>query len=247
LTWQRVAQYHLARFPLEILICDSVAKDANELANMLAESGFDVRSAVFTCPQQAYNYIKSGAIVDVCFLGILMPAMNGIKFAEKLRESNFIGEIVFVSESNNFASQSYLVGAFNYMLKPLTLEAVNDVMNALQNLRINKDRSGLPIKIRKAAMVIPFRDISYIEASKHNVHIKLLNKTMLKVHSSFGEIARQVLLDNRFAQIHRSFIVNLNEIKDFVNNEVIMRCDKTIPISKGYLQVRGRIVKLALK
>jgi DNA-binding LytR/AlgR family response regulator len=228
---------------MNVLICDDIAKDANELADMLASSGNETQTAVFTCPWEAYNHIKSGVMVDVCFLDILMPAMNGIKLAEKMRESNFAGEIVFLTTSNTFASQSYRVKAFDYMLKPPTHERVNEVMGALQSMQANEDRSGLFIKAQGVARIIPFHEISYVEADKHTVFINLLDKSIIKVYSSLSEITEQVLLDKRFLQCHRSFIVNLNEIKTISNNEVFMRGGKIIPVSKRYSQVKDEIIK----
>jgi DNA-binding LytR/AlgR family response regulator len=232
---------------MNILICDDIAQNANELAGIVAESGPEAQTVVFTCPWQAYNYIKSGVVVDVCFLDIIMPAMSGIKLAEKLRENNFTGEIVFLTTSNSFASQSYQVKAFDYLVKPPTREKISDVISALQNMRANEDRNGLSVRTQGVAMLIPFCDISYIEADKHNVYIKLLNKSTTKVYSSFSEITEQILPDNRFVQCHRSFIVNLNEIKTIVKNEVIMRNGKTIPISKGFMQVKEKIIKWIFK
>jgi DNA-binding LytR/AlgR family response regulator len=228
---------------VNILICDDIAKDATELEDMLAESGCEAQTMVFTCPWEAYNHIKSGVMVDVCFLDILMPAMNGIKLAEKMRESNFAGEIVFLTTSNGFACQSYRVKAFDYMLKPPTHERVNEVMNALQNLRANEDRDGLFIKAQGVARIIPFHEISYIEVDKHTVYINLLDKSIIDVYSSLSEITERVLQDKRFLQCHRSFIVNLNEIKTITNNEILMRSSKTIPISKRFAQVKDKIIK----
>jgi DNA-binding LytR/AlgR family response regulator len=228
---------------MNILICDDVAKDANELAAMLAELAFEIQISVFTCPWQAYNYIKSGVVVDLCFLDILMPAMNGIKFAEKLRESSFAGEIVFLTMSNNFANQSYRVKAFGYMLKPLNREKVINVINSLQNMRANEDKNKLLVKTQGVAMAIPFCDISYVESDRHNVYINLLSKPAVRVYSSFAEIAERLLLDKRFVQCHRSFLINLNEVKTIENNDVAMKSEKKIPISKGYFPVKDIIVK----
>jgi DNA-binding LytR/AlgR family response regulator len=112
-----------------LLICDDMKKDATELATMLTEHDFKVQTSIFTCPNKAFDYVSSGAPVDVCFLDIIMPEMNGIELAEKLRVNNFKGEIVFLTTSNNFAQQSYSVKAFDYLIKPITCEN-------LKNLRL---------------------------------------------------------------------------------------------------------------
>jgi DNA-binding LytR/AlgR family response regulator len=232
---------------MNVLICDDIAKEANGLAAKIAESGFETHISVFTCPWQAFNYIQSGKAVDVCFLDIIMPEMNGIKLAEKLRDSNFTGEIVFLTTSNNFASQSYMVKAFDYLLKPIACEKLNGIMNALQNLRANVDKNGLSVKMNGAVSIIPFRDISHIEADRHIVYINLLDKSVTKTYVAFSKIMEQALSDSRFVKCHRSYIVNLGEIKTILNDEIIMRNNERIPISKGFSQVKDEMIKQMFK
>jgi DNA-binding LytR/AlgR family response regulator len=227
---------------MNILICDDMAKDANELAAMLASLGYEIQISIFADPFKALRYIQSGAFVDVCFLDIVMPEMSGIKLAEKLREIHYAGEIVFLTTFNSFASQSYQVRAFSYMLKPVNGEKLNSVMNALQNMQANAE-NGLSVKMHGAASVIPFRDIAYVEASHNAICINLLDKSVIKVYVAIGKITQQLLQDGRFDRCHRSFIVNLSEVKTVENNEVVMKSGKNIPISKGYLQVKSKIVK----
>jgi DNA-binding LytR/AlgR family response regulator len=176
-----------------------------------------------------------------------MPSLSGIKLAEKMRNDNFLGEIVFLTTSNGFASQAYHVKAFDYMLKPPTQERVNEVINTLRKLQANEDRDGLFIKSQGVASIIPFREISYVEADKHSIGIIQVDNSVLRVYSSWLEMTKQILLDRRFLQCHRSFVVNLNEIKTMTNNEIIMRTGKVIPVSKGYSQVRDKIIKWMFK
>ncbi|MDR2593178.1 MAG: LytTR family DNA-binding domain-containing protein [Fibromonadaceae bacterium] len=229
---------------MNILICDDMEEDANRLATLIAESGFDVQTMVFTCPFASLDYFRSGGGIDACFLDIIMPKMNGIKLAEKLRENNFANDIVFLTTSNDFASQSYQVQAFDYLLKPLTCEKVNNVIDKLKKSRENADKAGLSVTTTQGvAMFIHFRDISHAEVIKHNVYIKLLDKSIIKIYTSFSKITEQLLLDSRFAKCHCSYIVNLGEIKAMAYNEIIMKNGSKIPISKGYWQIKDKILK----
>jgi DNA-binding LytR/AlgR family response regulator len=223
-----------------------MVKDANGLAAMLASCGFEIQISIFTDPFKTLKHIQSGASVDVCFLDIVMPDMNGIKLAEKLRESKFAGAIIFLTTFNNFASQSYQVKAFSYMLKPVSCEKLSSVMKALQDLQA-KDESCLSVKTHGTASVIPFKDISYVEANHNAISIYLQDKSVVKMYVALGKVTEQLLQDNRFDRCHRSFIVNLNEIKTIANNELVLKCGKSIPISKGYLQVKNKIVKWMFK
>jgi DNA-binding LytR/AlgR family response regulator len=230
-----------------ILICDDIEKDANELATMLARHDFKFQTSIFTCPNKAFGYVSSGAPVDLCFLDIIMPETNGIELAEKLRATNFKGEIVFLTSSNNFAQQSYNVRAFDYLLKPITCESVKNLMNALQNFWTETDKRGLFAKTHGATKFIPFRNISYVEANDHYMNINLLDNSIIEVHATLSEITEQLLSDSRFVKCHRSYIVNLNEIITIKKDDVIVGNSIKIPISKGYLHVKDKINKWAFQ
>jgi len=228
---------------MNILVCDDMKEDADRLAALIALSGFEAQTVIFTCPRQALDYFCSGATIDACFLDIIMPKMNGIKLAEKLRENNFANNIVFLTTSNDFASQSYQVQAFDYLLKPLTSEKVNNIMGKLKKSQESEDNAGLSIVTRGVARFVLFRDISHVEVIRHIVYIKLLDKSIIKIYAVFGKIEKQLLADSRFAKCHRSYIVNLNEIKTMINSELTMKNDSKIPISRSYSQVKDKIVK----
>jgi DNA-binding LytR/AlgR family response regulator len=232
---------------MNILICDDIKKDADKLAVLIAESGFEAQTAVFTCPRQALDYFRSGADIDACFLDIIMPKMNGIELAEKLRENNFANALVFLTTSNDFASQSYKVQAFDYLLKPLTGEKVNNIMSKLKKSQENIDKAGLPVTTQGVSRFIQFRDISHVEVIKHSVYVKLLDKSIIKLYTTFNKITEQLLADSRFARCHRSYIVNIDEIKALANNELIMKNGTKIPISRGYSQVKDKMLKWMFK
>jgi len=232
---------------MNILVCDDMKEDADRLAALIALSGFEAQTAVFTCPRQALDYFLSGANIDVCFLDIIMPKMNGIKLAEKLRDNNFANNIVFLTTSNDFASQSYQVQAFDYLLKPLTGEKVNNIMSKLKKSWENADKAGLSVVTQGAAKFVLFRNISHVEVINHIVYIKLLDKSIIKMYVAFGKIEEQLLADSRFAKCHRSYIVNISEIMTMGNNELTMKNCSKIPISRSYSQVKDKIVKWMFK
>jgi DNA-binding LytR/AlgR family response regulator len=228
---------------MNILVCDDMKEDADKVTDLIAQSGFEAQMAVFTCPSQALDYFCSGADIDACFLDIVMPEMNGIKLAEKLRENSFAKDIVFLTTSNDFASQSYQVQAFDYLLKPLTLEKVSNVMGKLKKSQENADKAGLTVVTQSTARFVLFRDISHVEVIRHMIYIELLDKSIIKMYAAFSKIEKQFLEDSRFAKCHRSYIVNLNEIMTMVNNELTMKNGSKIPISRSYSQVKDKIVK----
>ena len=106
---------------MNILICDDQKNDADALASLLHESGFDIKTALFANGREALDHVRTGPPADVCFLDIIMPEMSGVELAKKLRSLGYGGEIVFLTSSNDFARESYQVKAFDYLIKPPSL------------------------------------------------------------------------------------------------------------------------------
>jgi len=232
---------------MNILICDDIKEDADRLAALIAESGIEAQTAVFTDTRKALDYFRSGSNIDACFLDIIMPKMNGIMFAEKLREDNFAKQIIFLTTSNDYASQSYQVQAFDYLLKPLTNEKVNNVMDRLKKSQEEADKTGLSVVERSVSRFLQFRDISYVEVADHTVYIRLKDKSVIKIYGTFNKITEQLLLDGRFARCHRSYVVNLDEIKTIANKELTMKNGLKVPLSRSYLQVKDKMLKRIFK
>jgi DNA-binding LytR/AlgR family response regulator len=180
---------------------------------------------------------------DLCFLDIVMPVMDGIELAENLRKGGFSGEIVFLTSSNDYAKESYRVKAFDYLGKPPTPKSVRDVLAALEETRKNADRKGLPVKTQGGATFVLFRDISHAEVIDHIVHIRLCNGDVIKAYTTFAEFTGELLSDSRFVQCHRSFIVNVSDIKTVSSRDVLMKGGARVPVSKGYAPVKKTMMK----
>ena len=79
-----------------------------------------------------------------------------------------------------------------------------------------------------------FKDISHVEVIRHNVYFRLNDGKEIQISGVFSEIVPRLLADKRFAQCHRSFVVNMDAISGIQGNTAIMSCGKNIPISKNY-------------
>jgi DNA-binding LytR/AlgR family response regulator len=226
--------------PVNILICDDMKNEADKLTGILRDLGFE--PIVFSSSNDALIYFRSGAAADVCFLDIVMPEMNGIALAEKLRADGFAGEIVFLTNSNDYAHQSYKVNAFSYLLKPPTPESVATVLDDLESARKSADKDGISIKTTGAVRFILFRNISHAEVIDHTVYIRLINGSEIPVYAKLSEIAETLLKDRRFVQCHRSYIVNMSDIGSYANGRIVMQGGAVIPISRGYADIKDRLL-----
>ena len=70
-------------------------------------------------------------IYDVYFLDILIRDMNGIELGKILKQKNEKCEIIYITDQRNYGPQTYEVKAFNYLLKPINIEEINDTLDRL--------------------------------------------------------------------------------------------------------------------
>lgn len=229
---------------MNILICDDMQREIDRLTSLLDKPGFDRLSAYavntvgFTSGVDALAYVRSGKMVDVCFLDIVMPEMSGIDLAKALRRDGFKSEIVFLSTSKEYGPETYLVKAFGYLLKPPTPDAVRKILAGIENARKAVDTDGIKVKEKGAVRSLLYRDISYAEVVNHKVFYWLTDGKNVEVTATFGETAPQLLRDKRFVQCHNSFIVNMNEVSSIIGREVITRGGARLPLSRSFSDLK---------
>jgi len=221
---------------MNILILDDKTEETTRLSRLLR--GLGVEPIVFHDGRDALDYVRGGARVDVCFLDIVMPKISGIQTARELRSFGYTDAIVFLSSSKEYGPESYQVKAFDYLIKPPSSESVKGVLEKIENARKNADTAGITVKTKSATRFIRYSDISHIEAVKHFVCFRLMDKNTVEVYAAFGEYADALLTDARFIRCHRSYIVNMDEISEIAASYILMRTGARIPVSRSFANVK---------
>jgi len=219
---------------MNILICDDICDEAAKLEKIIKESGFEANYIFFDNGADALAYIKSGIKVNVCFLDIIMPGMKGTELASLLRKANYSGEIVFLSTSNDYAAEAFEVGAFFYLVKPPNAQKVAKVLNDIAESKKSADTAGIPISTSKITEFLRFREISFIEVINNKVYFRLLDGREIVLYCTLNEVLPQLLADERFAQCHRSYVVNMDAITQIHGKEIIFKCGRKAPVSRSY-------------
>lgn len=174
--------------------------------------------------------------IDLIFLDIQMPDLNGIELARVLDKGADKPRIIFTTAYNQFALEGYKVDALDYLLKPFNYEeflraaqkALNyaELLNkpAAQTVAVNEtehaDDKYLFLKVEYQLVRIALDDILYIEGLKDyvKVHLKNADKAVLSLTSL--KALEEKLPSKRFMRIHRSFIVALDKITSMTKNSV---------------------------
>ena len=234
---------------MNILICDDMRDEAQKLEKAVKEADFEANMTYFEKGADVLNYIKTCTHIDLCFLDIIMPEMNGIELAKNMRSAGFSGKIAFLTTSNDYGSESYQVRAYSYLLKPVQKEDVAKLLNKIKNDTTTEDttqpkqRTGIKIETRNMTRFVYFDEISFVEVINKNVIFRLLDGDEIVIFASLSEILPQLMADGRFAQCHRSYVVNMDAITQIRNKEIFLRCGKKVPISRSYNDFNNKYFK----
>lgn len=186
----------------------------------------------------ALEYISSNK-VNLIFVDINMPDLNGMDLVKSLKEKPYI---IFTTAYSEYAIEGFKVDAIDYLLKPIGynnfLKAVNKVKSLfdlieLQSEPIKTTKDHIFVKSEYKLRRIELSEIKYIEGMHEYVRIFLINDKPVMTLLSMKSIAEQLPSD-RFMRVHRSFIVNLERIEVIARNRIIFDKNVYIPVSEQY-------------
>lgn len=178
--------------------------------------------------------------VDLIFVDINMPGLNGIDFVKKLQSRVLV---IFTTAYSQYAVESYKVDAVDYLLKPIDYDSflraaskANEWFTLMQQTPAHEFKANnnfLFLKSEYKIIRINIADIKYIEGMREYVRIHFDNRKPVMSLLSMKSIEQQ-LANKQFMRVHRSYIVNLNKVTIIERNRIIFDPDVYIPISDQY-------------
>ncbi|MCD7972177.1 MAG: LytTR family DNA-binding domain-containing protein [Candidatus Azobacteroides sp.] len=188
----------------------------------------------------------SANMVDLIFLDIQMPGVNGIDFAKTIPRNTLV---IFTTAFSEYALDSYEVDALDYLVKPIEYDRFwksVDKAFSYHTLLINEEKERIEdimddfffVKSERKYLKINYNDILFVEALKDYVVIHLCDKKIIT--KMYLKTIQDLLPETIFFRINRSYIVNLKYIDSFDNNDVFTR-NNEIAIGNGFRDAFFRI------
>jgi two-component system response regulator LytT len=222
---------------LKALVVDDEQLAREEICFLLAQvEGVEVVG-------QAGNGIEAIGLIedlspDVIFLDVQMPGMNGFEVARQMLGRESAAEIVFVTAYDQYAIEGFQVNAVDYLLKPVDVarleQAVQRTRRRLQSDRTrpalaNEDlerivklvterqsrRERLAVKIGERVMLVDADDLIFASLADDVITVVAGNLTGTSNYRSLDELQER-LDPSVFWRVHRSYLVNINKIKEIV-------------------------------
>lgn len=185
-------------------------------------------------PTKALITLKENAI-DLMFLDIKMPKLNGLDMLRLVDDSP---EVIVTSAYSEYALESYDLKVCDYLLKPFRLDRfIQATEKAVANHKVKlnitqEDNDKLFVKVDRRFVQIAIDEIQYLESYGNYVKIW----TVDKCHVTPGTLSsyEDSLAASTFFKIHKSFLVNKENIDFLEGNMLKMKNGNQISISKNY-------------
>ncbi|HET6936797.1 MAG TPA: LytTR family DNA-binding domain-containing protein [Candidatus Angelobacter sp.] len=188
------------------------------------------------------------------FLDIQMPEMDGFSVLQSLKLSP-MPLVIFVTAFDHYAVKAFEAHALDYLLKPFSRQRFGDaLLRAKDHLRQRQGaayegkltemmqqlaarRNSLPLRTRGRLVFVPMQEIDWLEADANYVRVHAGQETHI-VREKIGDL--EAKLDPQvFLRVHRSFIVNVDRIRELVPCDgsgyiVVLRGGKEVPCGRTY-------------
>lgn len=191
-------------------------------------------AASFRNTIEAFEYLGKNR-VDLLFLDIEMPLVNGLHFLKALTEPP---PTIFTTAYKQYAYDGFELNAIDYLLKPFSYERfVKAVQKAVSSSATTQQqqRKTLLIKDRQGSQLINQSDITYVEGFGDYVKIHTAQQTYVTYHTLKKLL--QKLDADLFIQVHRSHIVNKTEVSRIMHDALILHDQTFLPLGQLYKKV----------
>lgn len=191
--------------------------------------------------------------IDILFLDVEMPQLNGFELLDQLGNIEF--DVIFTTAYSEYALQAFKNKAFNFLLKPVDIDELRDVLSdwrkdhqkkhylmdelAVRELlaKVKNDgfvKSKIAIPTVHGFEFIKTEDILYCKSENNYTNIFLQNGEKKLISKTLKDVEK-TLVNHMFLRIHQSFLINPKYLKQYNKNDggyVIMDDGHSLPVSK---------------
>jgi DNA-binding LytR/AlgR family response regulator len=173
--------------------------------------------------------------VDVMFLDINMPVIDGLSFLKSLKNPP---AVIITTAYPEHALEGFDLDVTDYLLKPISFErflkAVNKVIDLhrpQQTAETDNNEEFMFMKVDSKLVKVNYADIIYVEGMKDYLKVFVKDK-LLVIHQTMKRF-EELLPKTKFIRVHKSYIISLRAVSSITGNTVEI-AGKEIPIGANY-------------
>ncbi len=216
---------------MRVAIVDDEASFAQTLAHFCSsyqkECGEEIAVTIYDNPIDFLEKYKADA--DVIFMDILMPQMNGMECARRLRQQDENVILCFVTSMAKYAVQGYEVGAIDFIIKPVNYDEFFMKMSRIVRIFRRQASAAILVSSRNEVRRIDLRDLVYVEVYNHSL-IYHTTDGDIEVYGKLSALEEDERFRN-FIRCSASYLVNCSMISSVQLDAVTVR-GVQLPISR---------------
>lgn len=176
---------------------------------------------------------------DLYFLDIQMEVINGIQTAEEIRKRDAEAFIVFITSHEEFMLDAFDVSAFHFLVKPINPDRLRNILEKISK-KFLQQKNVFIYHINKKTFTIFYSQIQYFESDKRKVFIYTKNA----VYNFYGRMKDiESTLPKYFVRIHKSYLVNLENVELVEGNIITMNNGEELIISRSNVNVFNEVYR----
>jgi len=236
---------------LRAIIIDDERKGLEAIKYELETFTNDIE--IVACCNSGFEGIKAieENAVDIVFLDIEMPKMNGFEMLEKLNTIDF--DVVFTTAYDEFALKAFRISAMDYLLKPIRNEDLKNVIDKAKKKvnqpqlqqqlemlfkyikHVNPEFPSIAIPTLEGLEFVVINEIVNCQAESNYCNIFLADGSKFLASKTLKEI--EIMLEGHsFVRVHNSHIINIAHMKRYINGkggEIVLKNGRIIPVSRS--------------
>jgi len=228
---------------VKIAVCEDNAEDrtliCDYIQDYMTRHSYDAEVIPFTDGESLLEAFPSECF-ELLFLDILLPGISGIDTARTIREMDQHCKLMFITTSPDYMAESFTVQTSDYVVKPIKRENMDRTMTAFyETLEKSSRKIEVPVG-RGGSVGIAVAKIEYIEAFG-KLTVFCMHDSVVETQLSISEV-EELLSDEPFLRCHRSYIINMNHVKDIFEDYFLMKNGGTVPLpTRNRRQLRLRV------
>ena len=223
---------------MNIFICDDSAEQTSLCKKTLAHLAkrHNIHASIKTFPSGEallFEAEDSYAMLDLIYLDIRMPGLDGLSTAKRLREIGYLGDIVFFTFTPDYAIDGYDVSALHYVVKDqTTADKFEEIFLRACERKARRESEVLVLTCAGESRCVPVEDIRYFEIQQRIVTVYYGNESF-EFYSTMMRLEEQ-LFDKGFVRTHKSFLVGKRYIHSIDSTHVLLDTGESLPVGKRY-------------
>ena len=205
------------------LIIDDEKKSRELLHGLVVEYCPEIKSIMEAGDIKSAVQQMRTKMPDLVFLDIEMPEENGFNLFNYFPSFSF--EVIFITAYDKHALKAFEYAAIDYILKPINVDRLMRSVSRVVANRIQKTQQNPPTILNRLAIptlqgfkIIGLHEVIYCRAERNYTLVILEGGEKEMVSKNLGKF--EALLDEQqFVRVHRSFIVNINKVRQFIKGK----------------------------